>query len=120
MRKIEKVTVIEDAENPHPDSTIARCLKRFEVEIWDWEKMDISSKVISRSSKSIREIRLHSSGNEAVWREWCAPGGFRNRVKFPKVSACNYLPMRMYVDFRMSTNIMFEHSCLKSIYRFMR
>ncbi|XDG09208.1 hypothetical protein ABKA04_008823 [Annulohypoxylon sp. FPYF3050] len=86
VRKIEKVTVIEDAENPHQDSTIARCLKRFEVEIWDWEKMDISSKVISRSSKSIREIRLHSSGNEAVWREWCAPGGFRNRVKFPKLS----------------------------------
>lgn len=86
VRKIEKVTVIEDAENPHPDSTIARCLKRFEVEIWDWEKMDISSKVISRSSKSIREIRLHSSGNEAVWREWCSPGGFRNRVKFPKLS----------------------------------
>ncbi|KAI0900082.1 hypothetical protein F4806DRAFT_493077 [Annulohypoxylon nitens] len=86
VRKIEKVTVIEDVENPHPDSTIVRCLKRFEVEIWDWEKMDISSKVISRSSKSIREIRLHSSGNEAVWREWCAPNGFRNRIKFPRLS----------------------------------
>lgn len=68
VRKIERVTVIEDRETPQQDSTIVKCLEKFNVEIWDWEKMDISSEVISKSSKVIREIRLHSSGNEAVLR----------------------------------------------------
>ncbi|KAI1377492.1 hypothetical protein F4677DRAFT_458856 [Hypoxylon crocopeplum] len=86
VRRIERVTVIEDRDAPHQDSTIVKCLKRFEVEIWEWEKMDISSEVISESSKSIREIRLHSSGSEAVLRGWRAPGGFGDRVKFPKLT----------------------------------
>lgn len=84
VRRIERVTV-EDQEPSHQDETILQCLQGFDVEIWEWAKMDLPADVIARSSNCVREIRLHSSGNRAVLKWWCAPGGFADRKRFPKV-----------------------------------
>jgi hypothetical protein len=86
VRKIERVTVLDSREPSHKDEAIIECLKRFEVEIWDWEKIDLASEVICSSTKSLRELCLYSSGNQAVLTGWCAVGGFGDRKKFPKVS----------------------------------
>lgn len=87
VRKIVKVTVIDNQSPCHKDATIVKCLKKFDVELWDWEKIDLSSEVICNSTRFVRQIWLHSTGNQAVLRGWCAPGGFGDRKKFPQVSA---------------------------------
>ncbi|GAB1317950.1 hypothetical protein MFIFM68171_08160 [Madurella fahalii] len=85
VRKIQKVTVFDSELPSHTDDKIVEALKRFDVEEWDWDKMDLSSEVVfAASSNSVREISLQASGNEAVLQGWCAPGGFGNKEKFPK------------------------------------
>ncbi|KAK0630526.1 hypothetical protein B0T17DRAFT_653941 [Bombardia bombarda] len=85
VRKIQKVTVLDSELSSHHDQKIIEALKEFEVEEWDWDKMDLSSHVISDSSKFIRDIYLHSSGNSAVLEGWCSSAGFGNREKFPQL-----------------------------------
>ncbi|KAK4109055.1 hypothetical protein N656DRAFT_783344 [Canariomyces notabilis] len=86
VRKIQKVTVFDSELPSHTDENIIKALEKFEVEEWDWDKMDLSSEVVFRaSSGSVREISLQASGNEAVLQGWCAPGGFGNKTKFPKL-----------------------------------
>lgn len=86
VRKIRKVTVFDSEQPSHQDGKIVEALKDFGVEEWDWDKMDLSSDVVfEAASESVREISLHASGNEAVLHGWCAPGGFGNKKKFPKV-----------------------------------
>lgn len=81
-----------DSELPsHTDEKIIEALNGFEVEEWDWDKIDLSSEVVfAASSDSVREISLQASGNDAVLQGWCAPGGFGNKEKFPKVIKPNW------------------------------
>lgn len=96
VRKIQKVTVLDSDLHSHHDHKIVESLKRFEVEEWDWDKMDLSSQVISDSSGSIQEISLHSSGNSAVLDGWCSSAGFGNMEKFPKASTVHvWLPLKI-------------------------
>jgi hypothetical protein len=46
--QINHVIVIDDGETPHSDEAIEDALSGFQVEIWDWKKMDISSDTIFR------------------------------------------------------------------------
>lgn len=85
MKKIIKVMVIDDGDPCHADSAIEDALKGFDVEVWDWKKVDLCSEVICKSTKVVREISLYSSGNNAVLMGWGSAEGFGNREKFPKV-----------------------------------
>ncbi|KAK2471616.1 hypothetical protein H9L39_16607 [Fusarium oxysporum f. sp. albedinis] len=85
VRKILKVTVIDDELPAHKDAAIVECLRRFGVEIWDWKKVDLCSEVIAASTSLVREICLYSSGNQAVLKGWSAAGGFADRAKFPEL-----------------------------------
>ena len=108
---------VEEQEASDQDLTIIKCLKDFRVEVWEWTKMDLSAEVIAMSSVDVREIRLHSSGNQAVLRGWCAPEGFADRTRFPKVSSdAPASPMHRERD----QNADICPSLLPSLYRFMR
>lgn len=82
VRKIIRVTA-QDRNLPHSDEMIEKILTRFDVEIWDWEKLDICSEVIFEAAPNVREVCLYSSGNNAVLRSWSLPGGLD---KLPMVS----------------------------------
>ncbi|KAL7933896.1 hypothetical protein V8C35DRAFT_327371 [Trichoderma chlorosporum] len=89
VKKIIKVTVIDYSEQPHSDTAIEEALHGFDVEVWDWKKMDMCSDVLSRCSRFIREITLYYSGNAAVLMGWSHQEAFGNREKFPKLRKIN-------------------------------
>ncbi|KAF1957934.1 hypothetical protein CC80DRAFT_534433 [Byssothecium circinans] len=83
VRKIVKVIVIDDDQPAHSAAAIKEALQGFDVEVWDWKKLDICSSVICDSSKCIREISLYSTGNNAVLMGWASAEGFTNTKHFP-------------------------------------
>jgi len=89
VRKILKVTVVDNEFPAHRDGAIVECLMQFGVEIWDWKKLDLWSEVIHKSTPVVRQINLYSSGNQAVLKGWSAAGRFADRAVFPKVRMNN-------------------------------
>lgn len=85
VERIIKVMVIDDEDPPHADSSIEEALKDFQVEIWDWKRLDLSTEVIYNSTKVVKEISLYSSGNNSVLMGWASQQGLPNDAKFPKV-----------------------------------
>jgi hypothetical protein len=51
VKKIVKVIVIDDGNPSHSDKAIIDALEGFEVEVWDWKKIDICSDVIYNATK---------------------------------------------------------------------
>jgi hypothetical protein len=86
VQTIIEVTVIDDVESPHKDSSIEDALRGFNVEVWDWKKPDQDPNVISTSSSVVREISLYWTGNNVVLMGWASSQGFANKEKFPCVS----------------------------------
>ena len=85
MKKILKVMIVDDGEPSHADASIEAALKGFDVEVWDWKRLDLSTEVIYNSTQVVREISLYSTGNNAVLMGWMSSEGLLNSGKFPKV-----------------------------------
>lgn len=85
VERIIKVMVIDDEDPPHADSSIEEALSGFQVEIWDWKRLDLSTEVIYNSTNVVKEISLYSSGNNSVLMGWASEQGLPNKDKFPKV-----------------------------------
>lgn len=85
--KIFRVSV-EDrfGKAAHTDDGIRDILEPFDIEIWDWRKIDISSDTIFDAAPNTRELRLYWSGNKAVIRSWASEHGL---CKLAKVSVYN-------------------------------
>jgi hypothetical protein len=86
VEKIVKVMVIDDGDPSHSDASIVEALRGFEVEVWDWKRVDINTDVIHRCNKHVREVSLYSSGNNAVLMGWASLEGLRSEEYFPDVS----------------------------------
>lgn len=83
VKRINHVIVIDGGEIPHSDEAIENALDGFQVEIWDWKKMDISSDTIFRAAgEHVRIAYLYASGNSAVLKGWSCEEGL---VKLSKV-----------------------------------
>ncbi|KAF2233516.1 hypothetical protein EV356DRAFT_577549 [Viridothelium virens] len=89
VREIIKVVVVDDKDPPHADTAIIEALKGFKVEQWDWRKIDLCSDVVSKSSRSVRQLSLYASGNSAVFMGWASAEGLGNRDKFPDLETIN-------------------------------
>ena len=73
---------VEDIEQPsHRDDIIIDYLKDFGIEEWDWRKLDLCTEVIREAAKDVRQIRLYSSGNNAVLRGWSGEDGLKSFEK---------------------------------------
>lgn len=80
VRKIIRLIVDDDDTCPHQDDVIER-LNKFDVEEFQWRKMDVSSVILRHAVPRVRTLRLFSSGNHAVLREWSSPDGL-NRLRW--------------------------------------
>ena len=87
MKKIVQIMVIDDGDPSHADASIEAALGGFDVEVWDWKRLDLCTEVICRATEVVREVSLYSTGNNAVLMGWMSPDGLLHRGKFPKVSA---------------------------------
>lgn len=74
VRKIIELVVDDDQDPPHKDTIIAS-LNTFDLEIFDWKKLDLCSDTIFKAAPYAQKIVLYSSGNNAVLRSWSAADG---------------------------------------------
>lgn len=82
MRKIIELIVDDDQDPPHKDTIIAS-LETFDLEIFDWKKLDLCSDTIFKAAPHANKIVLYSSGNNAVLKSWSATDGL---VRFQRAS----------------------------------
>ncbi|KAI1824956.1 hypothetical protein F4861DRAFT_538412 [Xylaria intraflava] len=85
VKRILKVTVVDYGSPCHSDAIIEEALKDFQVEIWDWKKVNMCTDVISNSTSMARHVSLYSSCNNAVLMGWASAEGLGDRKKFPKL-----------------------------------
>ncbi|KAK6538519.1 hypothetical protein TWF694_010099 [Orbilia ellipsospora] len=86
VRKIIKVMVVDNGDVAHTDEVIEKCLRPFQIEIWDWKRVDLCADVVRNAAgSSIRELFLYSSGNNTVLTGWSSSVGFANAENFPKL-----------------------------------
>jgi hypothetical protein len=81
-RKVKKLieVVVDDSEDAigvqHSDHAIVKCLQDLQVEVWDWQRLDIPSDVIFRAAENnVRVVHLYCSGLNAVLRSWSDRSG---------------------------------------------
>lgn len=84
VKKILKI-VVEDDHPPsteaknfrhaHSDAAIEQALSDFDIEIWDWRKIDMSIETIAKVAPNVREMHLYYSGNNAVLQGWSSSKG---------------------------------------------
>lgn len=72
VRRILKLTVRDNLDDPCSDEVIERCLKRFDVRYLDWQKYDLCAEVILSAAPNVVKLTLHSSGSHAVLRSWAS------------------------------------------------
>jgi hypothetical protein len=94
VKKIIKLIVDDDEDIPHSDEIIEK-LSRFEIEEWDWRKMDICSEVIRTAAPDVQQVFLYSSGNNSVLRGWSCSDGL-NQLK--KVSIASPMNKKSCID----------------------
>uniref|UniRef100_A0A093UM10 Subtilisin NAT n=2 Tax=Talaromyces marneffei PM1 TaxID=1077442 RepID=A0A093UM10_TALMA len=66
VKRIVKVTVLDNRDKSHYDSVISKAVAGFQVEHWNWKKIDLSS-------------------NHAVMMGWASAQGFNDVSKFSKL-----------------------------------
>ncbi|KAK6330871.1 hypothetical protein TWF718_003068 [Orbilia javanica] len=90
VKQIIKVIVVDNGDVAHTDEAIENCLSDFNVEIWNWKRIDLCAEVIQKSAgHSVREISLYSSGNNAVLSSWAGADGLGNPENFPLLERVN-------------------------------
>jgi hypothetical protein len=85
VRKIIRLIVDDDDACLHQDDVIEE-LGMFEIEEFQWTKMDMSSVVLRHAVSRVRKLRLFSSGNHSVLRDWSGLDGLNQlcRVSGPQ------------------------------------
>lgn len=84
VEKIIRVRVQDTQEPPHSEESIEAALKDFQVEVWDWVRIDICSDTIFKAAPDVTKIYLYSNGNNAVLKSWSGIDGLK---KLKKVSS---------------------------------
>ncbi|KAI9928834.1 hypothetical protein AWENTII_000931 [Aspergillus wentii] len=78
VKKIIKLIADDRKDLPHRDETIIESLRKFDIEILDWQKTDICPSVIQQASRewtNLHEIHLQWSGSNTALRAWSEPNG---------------------------------------------
>ncbi|GAW25747.1 putative thermostable alkaline protease [Rosellinia necatrix] len=75
VAKIIKLSVKDQKHKSHSDEAIEWCLKHTDVEVLDWNKLDICSTVFTNAAPKVRNLTVYCSGNNAVLRSWLSPEG---------------------------------------------
>lgn len=80
VRKVIKIKVMDDEQNPHSDEVLEK-LRQFDIEEWDWDRTDICSEILAQAAPNLRKVTLYSSGNNAVLRSWSSIDGLNQLEK---------------------------------------
>ncbi|KAL3424925.1 intracellular serine protease [Phlyctema vagabunda] len=85
VRHILKVTVDDLSEPPHSDKAIIESLRKFELEILDWRRIDLCPETLYHACRDVRKLYLRWSGNRVVLRAWGEVDGLPRLEKLEQV-----------------------------------
>lgn len=90
VKKVLKVTVIDNQEPSHSDEAIEECVSGLDVRTWNWYKTDLCSEIL-QCVPNVRDVTLYSSGSNAVLLGWSSSAGLAQlkQVSAPSASPCN-------------------------------
>ena len=87
VKKIIELIVDDSHYPPHTDSQIEESVSPFNVEIWNWHKIDLCAETIAKAAPNVREVVLYWSGKNAVLRGWSdSEGGLAQLCHLTKVT----------------------------------
>jgi hypothetical protein len=75
VQRILSIVVEDDPVNFHSDEAIEEAVKGFDIEVWNWVKLDMCSDTILAAAENVRDLSLYWSGNKAVLKSWAALDG---------------------------------------------
>ena len=75
VKKVFKVIVNDLTDRPHTDEMIVRLVQKFNVEHWEWKKLDMSSQTILDAAPGVKSVTLHSSGSYSALQGWACKNG---------------------------------------------
>jgi hypothetical protein len=75
VERILSIIVDDDPVNFHGDEVIEEAVSSFNIEKWNWVKLDMCSDTIYAAARNVRHLTLHWSGNRAVLKSWAALDG---------------------------------------------
>jgi hypothetical protein len=78
VKRILRLSVRDNPKKPCSDELIQRCLRDFDIRYLNWNKPDLRADIVVASAPRLVGIWLHSSGNDAVLREWAGGRGLCN------------------------------------------
>ncbi|KAF8544885.1 hypothetical protein BDD12DRAFT_373383 [Trichophaea hybrida] len=99
VRKIIRVIVDDEEDTPHSDEVI-ESLRRFEIEDWDWKKVDMCSEVLRNAAPDAEKITLYCSGNNAILRSWSAEDGLKRLQRLKEINV--YVRQRLESESRIN------------------
>ncbi|KIW98644.1 uncharacterized protein Z519_00305 [Cladophialophora bantiana CBS 173.52] len=98
--------IVDDLEPPsHKDESIQNALKKFDIEILDWRKIDLCPDTICRSCPNLREVHLWWSGNNGILRAWSEPEGLARleRLEAIQLHQTQELESESWTDMNIAT-----------------
>ncbi|KAK0634137.1 hypothetical protein B0T14DRAFT_599241 [Immersiella caudata] len=75
VKRVIKVVVKDLTAPPHTEESIEKALWGLQVELLDWQRVDICPTVVRSVGESLEGLVLYWSGNNAVLRGWSEPEG---------------------------------------------
>ncbi|KAK3690256.1 peptidase S8/S53 domain-containing protein [Podospora appendiculata] len=106
LKTVLKVVVDDSFPHPHSDEAIENALRGMDVEVWDWKRIDLSSKVIYNAApRVVREVHLYWSGNNAVIRGWGDEGGLKKLKELKKFRTLLVTAEHTYKQKKLPENI---------------
>ena len=81
VQKILEIHAMDSAGPSHCDEAIELSIQGFQVEVLNWERVDISSDVFFNAAPDVRELHLYASGNNEVLRGWSSKDGLTRLKK---------------------------------------
>lgn len=93
VRKILEIHAVDSSGTSHCDEAIELSIQGFDVEVLNWERVDISSDVFANSAPDVRELHLYASGNNEVLRGWSSKDGLPRLKKVSLLSRYTKVPL---------------------------
>jgi len=85
VRKIIEVRVADSQYHPHSEQVIEESLERFDVEILNWKRADLSVDSISIAAPNVKKLYLYSNGSKASIGHWAGSDGVGRLEKLEEI-----------------------------------
>ncbi|KAL4960196.1 uncharacterized protein BDV14DRAFT_183134 [Aspergillus stella-maris] len=85
VKKIFRITVNDLLGQPHSDKSLVELTRTYNIQHWDWRKLDISSDTILAAAPDVKTVVMHSSGNLSTLQGWACKHGLARLQKLESV-----------------------------------